>query len=347
MKTIIGAFVVLIFATPFSVQAGLYTAISSMFGSTTEEFAASTYNSQNIPLLEAPNNIKLAVGGGDVTIVDNVAIAPDQRNVFDSVDVHGSDQISLYVVRKGETLSQIASMFGVTVNTILWSNNLAGGTISEGQTLVILPISGVKHTIKSGDTLETIAKKYGSDAEEIRQYNDLAINSKLAAGDELIVPDGELAMASHTTAPVSNRGKVDIYSKTVPPASYGAPKNPLPMRAVPAGYFTRPLTGGHKTQGIHGYNAVDIGAAAGTPLVASAAGTVIVSRNSGWNGGYGNYVVIKHDNGTQTLYAHMSIASVSVGQYVAQGQAIGAVGSTGKSTGPHVHFEIRGAKNPF
>lgn len=81
--------------------------------------------------------------------------------------------------------------------------------------------------------------------------------------------------------------------------------------------------------------------------MAAADGVVIVSKNTGWNGGYGTYVVIAHDNGTQTLYAHMSRTIVYVGQRVKKGQMIGNLGSTGKSTGPHVHFEIRGAVNPF
>jgi murein DD-endopeptidase MepM/ murein hydrolase activator NlpD len=82
-------------------------------------------------------------------------------------------------------------------------------------------------------------------------------------------------------------------------------------------------------------------------LYAAAGGTVIISKNSGWNGGYGNYVVIQHPNKTQTVYGHMTTTVVSVGQAVTKGQLIGYSGNTGKSTGPHLHFEIRGAKNPF
>lgn len=326
------------------VHAGFFNVVSAMFGGTTEEFSVNDHNSQNIPLLQAPLNISMSVGGGEVTIVDENAIMPE-LNAVGSIGEDTSlsaGQISLYVVRKGDSLSQIAKMFNVSVNTILWGNNLSGGTISEGQTLVILPITGVQHIVKSGDTVETIAKKYKSNAEEIRQFNDLSIDAKLAVGDVVIVPDGE--MAPIYTQPSS---KDSVYSRTVPSKSFGAPKNPLPIRAVPAGYYIRPLVGGTKTQGIHGYNGIDIGAPIGTPLLASAGGTVIISKSSGWNGGYGMYVVIAHDNGTQTLYAHMSNIIVSVGTRVVQGQVIGNVGSSGKSTGPHVHFEIRGAKNPF
>jgi murein DD-endopeptidase MepM/ murein hydrolase activator NlpD len=102
-----------------------------------------------------------------------------------------------------------------------------------------------------------------------------------------------------------------------------------------------------KTQGIHGHNGVDFGGPTGTSIKAAAGGTVTVARNGGYNGGYGSYVVISHPNGTQTLYAHMSSVGVSVGQNVGQGDYIGAIGNTGKSTGPHLHFEVRGARNPF
>ena len=116
------------------------------------------------------------------------------------------------------------------------------------------------------------------------------------------------------------------------------------------GYYERPVTTCIKTQGIHGHNAVDLAASnhqIGEPIRAAADGQVIVSRDSGWNGGYGEYIVIKHANGTQTLYGHLNATDVNVGDSVTQGEVIGAMGSTGDSTGPHLHFEIRGARNPF
>jgi murein DD-endopeptidase MepM/ murein hydrolase activator NlpD len=115
-----------------------------------------------------------------------------------------------------------------------------------------------------------------------------------------------------------------------------------------AGYYMAPLAHYIETQGIHGYNGVDLAAPVGTPIMASAAGEVIVAKASGYNGGYGGYVVIQHSNGSQTLYAHQSRVGVSVGESVSQGEVIGYVGSTGRSTGAHLHFEIRnGVRNPF
>ena len=114
----------------------------------------------------------------------------------------------------------------------------------------------------------------------------------------------------------------------------------------PVGFFVRP-TSGTKTQGLHGHNGVDIGASIGTPVFASAEGEVISAKSSGYNGGYGSMIIISHGGNIQTVYGHLSAVKVSVGQHVSQGQVIGAVGNTGKSTGTHLHFEVRGAKNPF
>jgi murein DD-endopeptidase MepM/ murein hydrolase activator NlpD len=237
-----------------------------------------------------------------------------------------SDQISTYVVHKGDTLSQVAEMFGVTVNTIKWSNDIDGNVLKEGDVLVILPISGVKHKVVSGDTISSIARKYKADQSEIESYNDIYKDSELAVGSTIIIPDGEV---------VSNSSD-STTKKTIasPSKSY-------------KGYYIRPVVGGIRSQGIHGYNGVDLASKAGTPILAAAKGEVIISRTGGWNGGYGNYIVIKHDNGTQTLYAHNSQNNVSVGDIVEQGDVIGLMGSSGKSTGTHLHFEIRGAKNPF
>ena len=113
------------------------------------------------------------------------------------------------------------------------------------------------------------------------------------------------------------------------------------------GSYSHPVPGSVKTQGIHGYNAVDLAAPIGTTVYAAAGGEVIISKSSGWNGGYGNYIVIRHNDGSQTLYAHLSYNSVGVGQYVGTGAVIGSVGNTGRSTGPHLHFEVRGSRNPF
>ncbi len=291
-------------------------------------------NSQTVGLEAAPVGASgtPAVGGADITIVGGSALLADAGplgTTADLDDTSAGDQISIYVVRPDDTLGGIAQMFDVSVNTILWANNLSRGqAIKEGDTLVILPITGLRHTVARGETIESIATKYKGDAQEIIQFNDLESDQTLAVGDIIMIPDGEEAAVA-TKRP--------------------APKNPVRGSRGPSfvGYYQRPIAGGVKTQGLHGYNGVDLAGKLGAPIVAAAGGQVIISKTGGWNGGYGNYIVVAHPNGTQTLYAHNTSNEVVVGQGVEQGQVIGAIGSTGRSTGPHVHFEVRGAKNPF
>ena len=285
-------------------------------------------NSQTMDLLEGYLNIN-PTGAGDVeiAIADGVALEPNGGSGESFVELwkSGPGQISVYVVRKGDTLSEIAEMFGVSTNTIVWANDIKRGVIKEGQELVILPISGVRHVVKKGDTLKSLATKYKADLGDILSYNGLSADAKINAGDIVIIPDGVISATQTSLARTSGSQTYPAYS----------------------GFYLRPIVGGRKTQGIHGNNGIDLAAPTGTSILASADGKIIVSRAGGYNGGYGIYVVISHANGTQTLYAHMSKNNVSVGQNVIQGQVIGAVGSTGKSTGPHLHFEVRGAKNPF
>lgn len=283
-------------------------------------------NSQTMQLLEGYLNSNPSnVGGPVLALVDHSALssAPEDAGAFVDQGKSGTGEISVYVVREGDTLGSIAEMFGVSANTIRWANNLSTNTLKVGQELVILPISGVRHVVKSGDTIQSLATKYKADLDDILSYNNIPKGAKLTLGDTIIIPDGVISGVANSAGQSSNQ------------------------QTVAAGYYLRPINGGHKSQGIHGHNGVDLAAPYGTAIMASAAGKVILSRTGGYNGGYGTYVVVSHDNGTQTLYAHMSANNVSVGQTVDQGQVIGAIGMTGKTSGPHVHFEVRGARNPF
>lgn len=298
-------------------------------------------NSQSITLLQAAVNFdpNPAKGGGEITIVDNVALLAETGLTGSIVEIKekekNSRQISIYEVREGDTLSQIAQMFDVSVNTIRWANDFEG-PISRGQTLIILPITGVKHIVKNGGTVADIAKIYEGDAREIALFNGISINQELKSGDEILVPNGAL-----DEAPKKEAKKTSGPSGSTSVAGSGS------SSSIYSGSFVRPISGGYRSQGIHGYNGVDLAAPVGTKIYAAAAGTVIISKSGGWNGGYGSYIVIKHGNGIQTLYAHNSQVDVVSGQRVAQGEVIGRVGNTGRSTGAHVHFEVRGAKNPF
>lgn len=295
----------------------------------------SKFDSANeVRLLSSRINIdpKAALGGGDLIVDDGALVSNSPFGPDDfATSKAGTGEISIYTVREGDSLSQIAEMFGVTSNTILWANDLPKATaIHPGDQLVILPIVGVSHIVKSGDTIGTIAKKYESDADEILSYNQLASASELVVGETLIIPGGNMHIA--------------------PPKKVASASGKSTGTATGSGGssgFINPVPGSVKTQGIHGYNGVDLGAKVGTPIRAAASGEVIISKSSGWNGGYGNYIVIKHGNGSQTLYSHMSSTAVGVGATVDAGETIGYVGMTGRSTGPHLHFEVRGASNPF
>ncbi|MFH1657150.1 MAG: M23 family metallopeptidase [bacterium] len=316
-------------------EAGLFSFISDLLTAEKEIKIEKIPNVQTAMLLQSTlsSNPSSGSGGGGITIVNQSALLADTGPMGSMADIEestvNSDHISIYVVREGDSLSQIAKMFGVSVNTIIWSNDIdKGDLIKTGQTLVILPITGIRYTIQKGDTVASIAKKFNGDVDEILRYNDLSVDGALAVGNVVVIPDGELP---HTQTSSS--------SYTTPARGTGGPNY--------VGYYLRPIEGGIKTQGLHGYNGVDLAAYCGAPIFAAASGDVIISRSYGWNGGYGNYIVIAHDNGTQTLYAHNSQNIVTAGWNVVRGQVIGYIGTTGKSTGCHVHFEVRGAKNPF
>ncbi|MBX4209420.1 peptidoglycan DD-metalloendopeptidase family protein [Candidatus Parcubacteria bacterium] len=321
---------------PFTTYAGVFSFISDFIGNKEADAGVTSRSSEILGVLQAnvgPSSTG-GMGGGEISMIDGSALIQETGMYGTQADIQDSKstQISLYVVRQGDSLGQIAKMSGVSVNTILWANNIRGA-IHEGDELVILPISGVVHKVVKGDTIRSIAAKYKADMDDIISYNDLRPSSSLAVGSTIIIPDGESTVAAPRSIP-------------------GAAANPTEKLHGAGGpfykdYYMRPIDVGMKTQGLHGYNAVDLAAPLGTPIHASASGVVIIARSGGYNGGYGSYVVISHPNGTQTLYGHMSRVSVEQGQTVEKGQTIGLLGSTGKSTGPHVHFEIRGAMNPF
>ncbi|MBI2055615.1 MAG: M23 family metallopeptidase, partial [Candidatus Sungbacteria bacterium] len=238
-------------------------------------------------------------------------------------------QIFVYTIRSGDTLSGIAESFDVSVNTILWANSISSERLLKtGDQIVILPVSGVKHEVQKGDTLASVARKYRATTQDIQQFNGLAPGEGLALGMSIIVPNGEL------------RESAPFGSSAVEPQSFST----LPNYG---GFYARPIVGGRRSRGLHGFNGVDLASSCGLAVLASADGTVLLTRASGWNGGYGRYLVLTHTNGTQTLYAHLKEISVTAGRGVRQGEVIGAIGSSGNSTGCHLHFEVRGARNPF
>ena len=236
-------------------------------------------------------------------------------------------QISTYTVQEGDTLSFIASDYGVSVNTIIWANNLKDAdSIRPDMELKIPPVTGIVHKVKKGDTVSSLAKKYGVEADKIISFNFLPQEGDLQEGQELIVPDGKLPTQS-ATAQV-NTAKRFAYLPSL------------------SDFFMLPTVGFNWGR-IHGRNGVDVANSCGTPIYAAADGSVTLAKTSGWNGGFGKVLKITHSNGTETLYAHLGNLVANIGEYVAKGQQIAVMGSTGRSTGCHLHFEVHGAKNPL
>lgn len=318
----------------------------------------SFYSGSETPALRAAVNIdpNLANDAGDLALAGGVALIPASgpEGTISDIQSQSSTQISIYVVRPGDTLSAIAGMYGVSTNTILWANDLKGANdIHPGDTLIILPVSGVEYVVQKGDTLASIVKHYSADMQDVLDYNNITAGTVLTPGTTIVIPDAVDGPAPASAAPSSGvesvgtgsglpggsmaPGCISNYETLIP--GYGGPALP--------GYFIRPIDGGIKTQCLHGYNAVDLSTPIGTPVMAAADGLVIVARSYGYNGGYGEYIAIDHPNGTQTVYAHLSNVYVTSGMEVVQGQTIGLSGDSGRSTGPHLHFEVRGAANPF
>ncbi|MFA5211575.1 MAG: peptidoglycan DD-metalloendopeptidase family protein [Patescibacteria group bacterium] len=239
----------------------------------------------------------------------------------------GRKEILIYEVLPGDVLGKIAEKFGISINTILWANNLTiNSYIKPGDKLAILPVSGITHKVGSGDTVSKIARTYGAKSENIINFNNLENNgASIKIGDILVIPDGQKVQAS-----------------TYRPSSYNSVAAAPASANVPAGTgYLWPTSATIITQYfglLHG--GLDIAGPIGTPLYASKSGKVLVAK-CGWNYGYGCYVHLDHGNGVQTIYAHASALYVSAGDYVSQGQTVAAMGSTGNSTGPHIHFEIR------
>ena len=237
------------------------------------------------------------------------------------------DRITEYKVQEGDTVSTIAEKFGVSTDTIRWQNNLASkDSIKVGQTLEILPTTGVAHKVKKGDTVYSIAKYYDTSSQGLVDFpfNSFANDEtfELAIGQTIIVPEG-IKPSEVLWQPLAR------VKQTTPDAG----------SVTALGTFVWP-TGGTITQRFVWYHkGLDVANKTSPSILAADSGTVIVA---GWpdGSGYGNRVIIDHGNGYKTLYAHMSKISVVPGQTVARGNVIGQMGSTGRSTGTHLHFEV-------
>lgn len=224
--------------------------------------------------------------------------------------------IITHIVAPGETLTAIAEKYGVTPGTIAYSSGLVNpDRIYPGQRLVFPSVVGLLHRVRSGDSLSAIAAMYQVTTSDIVRANDLADPDRLTVGQVLIIPGGRLKQVTVASSPAAERSRQGLI---------------WPCRGPITSYF------GPRWGRLH--TGIDIAAPHGTSIRAAAAGRVTYA---GWYGNYGRCVILDHGRGLQTLYAHAHEVLVTVGESVAQGQVIARVGTTGRSTGPHLHFEVR------
>jgi LysM repeat protein len=245
-------------------------------------------------------------------------------------------EIIEHYVQPGETLSSLAEKYNISLETVLWANSLTKTSkLKTDQKLVILPVSGIVHYAKSGDTVSGLAQRYKGSSKEIISFNNFSDEADIVIGDLIIIPDGLMP------APTIQKQSSSIASS---PTSSSVP--------LASSYFIDPVPSPYIiTQGLHWYNAIDFahqGYSCGKPVYAAAGGII---QRTGYHGTAGNYIRIEHPNGVVTFYGHlMDNILVLPNQLVSQGETIGYIGNTGYTigrTGCHLHFEVRGAANPF
>jgi|GEM_PF-343744 len=281
-------------------------------------------------IVVAPSN-----RGGGRTVANNTGLfqAPVPHTIIPERD---RMEIITYTVQANDNVWSIATGFGLEVETVVWANAAvenAPDLLSVGQVLTILPVDGIYHTVQAGDTVAKLAKDFKAESEKIMAFalNGLEEPYALTPGQKVVIPGGR-----KKTVVASNYFPMTRVGKAPADAAKGSGNFAWPAK----GWLTQAFWSGH--QGI------DIGNRTGTPILAADAGYVVMSGRDTW--GYGNQILIDHGNGYLSRYAHLDTIGVKAGISVKRNQQIGTMGSTGRSTGPHLHFEIiqgRVRRNPL
>lgn len=309
--------------------------LRQMIASGQEKYANLKATITNRPWISDVSDESTDLASNNEALVNDLLLDPNGtiKDISSGTTIAANrSEVVYYTVGTGDTISSIANQFRISVNTILWSNNLtAYSLIRPGDKLTILPVSGAMYTVKSGDTVGRIALKFGVEESSIFQYNSIKSANGLVIGKTIIIPGGKKiddTVIVKATTPSRTSNAVAVIEKLINPKK--APASSSSMLWP---------TEGHRITQYYSWRhtGLDIANKVGTPLYAAEAGTV---EFSGWSNGYGNNVVINHGGGKKTRYAHASKLFVKVGEEVDRGEQIAAMGSTGWSTGPHIHFEV-------
>lgn len=278
----------------------------------------------------------LATGGAVENLTTSTVIGGALSSLAiaeDSASVAPRDAIEEYAVQDGDTLSTIAAQYGISLNTLLWANSLSVRSIVKpGQMLKILPVSGVVHTVKNGDTVARIAKTYSVSEDQILAYNNIDNATGLQVSQALVIPGGELK----APAPTTRRAAVSSIFSAAPATSAA--------RASTGAKMIWPTDLTYIVRGLSWYHTgVDIdcnGHRDGSSTNDNYAAADGIVQYAAPKSGYGITVEINHGNGIVTRYGHHNTLYVTVGQQVTAATPIGRCGSTGNSTGTHLHFEV-------
>ena len=224
-----------------------------------------------------------------------------------------------YRIKKGDMIGKVAEQFGVTQDSIISVNNIRNSrTIQVGEYLKIPTKPGILYTVKkNGETIETIATEKKVDSEKCSEANHIALKQELSEGTTIFLPDAKLSWSELQEI------NGDLFRKPIRASWY---------RSSNYGWRSNPFTGSRSF-----HSGVDMACPMGTSVYAAMPGRVV---ETGYNATYGNYIILQHTSGYKSLYGHLSAILITRGSYVTQDSRIGKVGSTGMSTGPHLHFTV-------
>ncbi len=297
--------------------AGLCVILSGLFISSSVPIFGSVENAGGIALPADPE-----IESYLFEYLDDPAESPEREVELPHVSVLASIDPVTRTIAKGDTLSEISEEYGISLGTLISFNKIQDvRKIKIGTSLKIPNSNGVLYTVRKGDNLSSIADRHDVSLNDILDANDLE-TSVITSGQELFIPGAEISSFELKKA----TGQLFVYPVR------GSLSSPFGMR-------NDPFTGVRRM-----HYGIDLANYTGTPVKASMEGTIITVGYSSRT--YGNYIIMKHAGGFQTLYGHLHDVYVTNGMYVRQGQTIGTVGNTGRSTGPHLHFSIYKYQNP-